>query len=89
MIRKVHKGVELDIFNMYGIVDIRASTTNRSAQITHDRHVEVWELHLYWDEDGNKMCDNMNRSHLDKESAADAGKDWSALGIRHEYEPMP
>lgn len=78
MVQLLYKGMELDIFDMYGMTDIRSLYTNRHAQIFCNDG--VWELHLYWLETGeiNKHYETLH--HKTKPEASTAGKDWVVEG---------
>lgn len=73
-----HKDILLDIYDRYGLVDIRTETTNRSAQIC--RCDETWETHLYWNENGLINRHNVILTSGNKEKAVDKGKEWVVNG---------
>lgn len=78
MNKSLYNGVELDIFDMYGIIDIRTSESNRIAQIfCKDRK---WYLHLYWIENGNFSEHFETLMHVSKPDAVVAGKEWVVNG---------
>ena len=79
MFEQTHQGVELSVFNMYGLVDIRAGHINRTAQVYHNG---VWKLNVYWEENGEYLADWKTHIYPTKEKAVSIGKDWVALGIR-------
>lgn len=72
---EIYKNMQLDIFDMYGITDIRSNETNRWAQIFYNRSAG-WELHLYWYEDGEIKKHYEILNHETKMEAVTAGKDW-------------
>lgn len=78
MIESLYNGMKLDIFDMYGITDIRSVETNRYAQIFCQ--AGIWELHLYWNEDGVIKEHYEVLHHKTKPEASTAGKDWVVEG---------
>lgn len=80
MFKQMYKGVELDVFDMYGIVDIRAGTIDRTAEVHHKDN--VWGLDIYWTTDGEPSCDWKSYHYPTKEEAVEIGKDWVAFGTR-------
>lgn len=77
---EVYKGMEVDIFDMYGMVDIRATESNRTAQIFRDN--KEWQLHLYWIENGELNIHNETMFFDNKPDTVTAGKDWVVGQIR-------
>ncbi len=72
---EIYKGMEVDIFNMYGMVDIRAAGCNRIAQIFHDD--KEWELQLHLtEEDGSFAIHYEILFFGDKADAVTGGKNW-------------
>jgi hypothetical protein len=78
MFDETYKGMALDIFDMYGIVDIRSTQSNRSAQVLFADN--EWQVHLYWTENGelNKHFEILTINN--KPGAEILGKDWVTLG---------
>ena len=74
----MYKGVLLDTFDMYGLTDIRSIDTNRHAQMLC--HAGVWELRLYWNEDGVIKEHYETLHHNTKPEASTAAKNWVVEG---------
>ena len=67
-------GVKGDIYDRYGLVDIRSSETNRNAQIYLNGR--CWEVHLYWIENGDVKKHYRTVRKNDKPEAVELAKFW-------------
>lgn len=77
---ETYDGIELNIFDMYGVVDIRTIETDRIAQIFCENR--EWQLHLYWIENGEFAKHFEILTFDTKPATVVAGKEWVVNGIR-------
>lgn len=78
MVIETYKGRELVIFDMYGMLDIRTETTNRTCQVFQNEG--RWELHLYWVRKGVIYKHYEVMYYDNKTDATLNGKDWVVDG---------
>lgn len=75
----IHNNVAVSVYDMYGMVDLMSEETNRSAQIFYSKG--VWELQLYWVDDGGKLCQHYEYiTFNNKSKSLDAGVVWVVDG---------
>lgn len=78
MTTQIYENVTLQIFDMYGITDIRADASNRVAQVS--RNNGYWTLHLYFIDNVDLSGLHEARTFGNKQVTVNAAKTWVRFG---------
>jgi len=73
MYTEIHNNIELSLFDMYGVLDIRGYK-NRCAQI--ELVDGRWNAKFFWYDEQNQICIHDPEEYTNKESAKLAGMNW-------------
>ena len=76
---ETHDSIELSVFDMYGVLDIRGYG-DRCAQI--EMVNGRWQAKFFWYDKQNQLCMHDPEEHTSKESAKLAGMNWVVYGTR-------
>jgi len=78
MTTQIFKNVTLQIFDMYGMTDIRADASNKVAQVVRDNG--CWILHLYFTDNVDLSGLHEVRTFDNKPLTVEAAKAWVIFG---------